>query len=76
MFVFLTDIMIIRSVFFVALIFFCTFSTAARTCDRKPAKLHHPKSSYPPPYRIVFKGNIDYYVPNRTYTGNIKICIQ
>lgn len=50
-------------------------SSIIKTCDRKPIGISTPKSTNPHPFRIVFKGNVDFYVPGTTYTGNSKTFI-
>lgn len=62
-------IMIIVSILFVAFVFSPAISLGVKTCDRRPTEISTPKSTNPHPFRIVFKGNVDYYVPEYTYTG-------
>lgn len=63
--------MVIRSVFFVAFALCFSISSATKTCDRKPTGISSPKSTSSNPFRIVFKGNSEFYSPGKTYTGNI-----
>jgi len=51
---------------------FVTPSTL-KTCDRKPTGVLTPKSTNSHPFRIVFKGNVEFYVPGTTYTGKFFI---
>ncbi|XP_060858413.1 spondin-1 isoform X4 [Metopolophium dirhodum] len=60
--------MIIRSIFFAAFVLYFSISSAIKICDRKPTSISTPKSTNPHPFRIVFKGNIEYYTPGTTYT--------
>jgi len=62
--------MIIRSIFLAAFVLYFSISSAIKICDRKPTSISTPKSTNPHPFRIVFKGNIEYYTPGTTYTGN------
>lgn len=45
-------------------------SSGIKTCDRKPTGISVPKSTNPHPFKIVFKGNSDFYVSGTTYTSN------
>lgn len=63
--------MIIWNIVFVVFALTFSISSAVKTCDRKPAGISSPKSTSPNPFRIVFKGNSEFYSPGKTYTGDI-----
>lgn len=63
-----TETMIVRSIYFALFVLY--FSSAIKLCDRKPTSISTPKSTNPHPFRIFFKGNIEFYTPGTTYTGN------
>jgi len=50
-------------------------SSILKTCNRKPTGVLTPKSTNSHPFRIVFKGNVEYYVPGTTYTGKFFIIV-
>jgi len=62
--------MIIRSIFFAAFVLYFFTSSATEICDRKPASMTTPKSTNPHPFKIFIKGNVEFYTPGTTYTGN------
>ncbi|XP_025414677.1 spondin-1 isoform X3 [Sipha flava] len=62
------EIMIIGSIILAAFAFSSSMSIAIKTCDRKPVGFLTPKSTNPHPFRVVFKGNSEFYTPGMTYT--------
>jgi len=70
LFIYYTGTMIIRSIFFVAFVLYFSISSAIKVCDRKPTSLTTPKSTNPHTFRVLFKGNVEFYTPGTTYTGN------
>lgn len=70
LFIYYTGTMIIRSIFFVAFVLYFSISLAIKVCDRKPTSLTTPKSTNPHTFRVTFKGNVEFYTPGTTYTGN------
>lgn len=65
--------MIIVSTFFVIFAFSLAISSVVKTCDRRPTEMLTPKSTNPHSFRVVFKGNADFYVPETTYTGKLEL---
>lgn len=59
-----------QSIFIVVFAYFFAMASVTKNCDRKPIGISTPKSINPHPFRITFKGNIEFYVPGTTYTGN------
>jgi len=53
--------------------FSSAISSVAKSCDRRPTEISAPKSINPHPFRVVFKGNVDFYIPETTYTGKLKL---
>lgn len=63
--------MIVVITFFVTFAFSSGISSVTKSCDRRPTEISTPKSMNPHPFRIIFKGIVDLYVPETTYTGNL-----
>lgn len=62
--------MITKIVFFAVFAFYLADSSAFKTCDLRPTGMLTPKSNNPHPFKVVFKGNVESYVPGLTYTSN------
>lgn len=61
--------MIVKSIIFAIVAISFAISSTNKKCDRRPSFTTGPKSTNSPPFRITFKGNLEFYVPKTTYTG-------